>query len=183
MLSPKGLEIRHNFQETTIVLLAPNQDGTKPGQRCNHDTWSLVEFWTALPSAWPTRLAKSSWGILVTWSNYRSWDLSIQRRRDLTFKLSRISQLRTLMRSVTLWTLRQISSVLLVLEILFFQSSAKIHDHKVKIGTKIDLKTDSLQAPVWWSQTDKAHAEQFHCFAFSHQWIPPQGTWTSRHAA
>ena len=33
------------------VLLAPHQDGTKPGWRCNHATWSLDDIRAAFPWA------------------------------------------------------------------------------------------------------------------------------------
>jgi len=42
-----GLEITHDFQQPHIVLLAPHQDGTKQGRRCNHATWSLDELQAA----------------------------------------------------------------------------------------------------------------------------------------
>ena len=46
-----------------------------------------------------TYFANLSWGILVTWPNHLSWDVSIRRRRVSTFKVLRISQLHTLSRN------------------------------------------------------------------------------------
>jgi len=48
-------------------------------------------------------LANISCGILVTWLNNRSWNLSIWRKRGSTLRNLRMSQLRTLSRSVTPW--------------------------------------------------------------------------------
>jgi len=36
-------EIPHDQQQSQIPLLAPQQDGTKQGERCSHTTWSLDE--------------------------------------------------------------------------------------------------------------------------------------------
>jgi len=63
-----------------------------------------------------TRLSDLYWNILVTWPNHRSWDICI-RRSGSTFWALRISQLRSLSRSVTPRTLRKIQSLPLVLEI------------------------------------------------------------------
>jgi len=41
------LEIPHGFWQYLIVPLTPHQDRTKPGKRCNHATWSLVDLLTA----------------------------------------------------------------------------------------------------------------------------------------
>jgi len=64
--------------------------------------WSLGRF--LMDIANKTRLANLSWNILVTWPNQRNWDLSI-RRRGSAFKVLRISQLRTMLRNITPWTL------------------------------------------------------------------------------
>ena len=41
-----SLKIRHNFQQSLIVLLTPHQDGTKQGQRCSDAIWN--------PGPWST---------------------------------------------------------------------------------------------------------------------------------
>jgi len=93
-------------------------------------------------------LANLSWGILDTWLNQRNSDLSI-RRNGSTFRALRISQVCTLLPSVTPSTLCKfpISSACTWDNIL----SAITQDSwpQVRIGTKTDLKTDScLKAPV-----------------------------------
>ena len=84
----------------------------------------------------------------------------------------------------------KIPSLPLALAIAFFKSLRKIHDHCVRIGTKTAY-VDSfrcLNAPVLWTQSNKACAEQHLlyqfvyrrlCSSFRHSWIPPQGTWRS----
>jgi len=58
-----------------------------------------------LAKNWTTGLASPfSWAIPVTWPNHRGWDLSIQRSVS-RFRAFRISQLYTLLRSVSPWTL------------------------------------------------------------------------------
>jgi len=49
-------------------------------------------------------LANISWDILVTCSNHRSWDLSMEKWLGIQGFI-RISQLRTLWRSIALWTI------------------------------------------------------------------------------
>jgi len=44
-----GLEMRHGFQKSLIVLLAPHKDRSKQNQRCNHATWSFVDFCAIFP--------------------------------------------------------------------------------------------------------------------------------------
>jgi len=51
------LEIPHGFQQSVVVLLAPYQDGTKQGRRCNHATCSLVDLWAAFLWVWPAQPA------------------------------------------------------------------------------------------------------------------------------
>ena len=46
-------------------------------------------------------LGSLSWGILLTWPNHLSWDLSIRRSNGSTLRDFRISELRTLINSVT----------------------------------------------------------------------------------
>ena len=107
-----------------IVLLAPHQDETKQGRKCNHSTWCLDDPWARfhLCVASRTCLVILSWDILDTWPNQRSWDLSI-RRSGSKFRALRISQLRSLSQSVfTSCTLRKIPSLPLVLGKVFFQS-------------------------------------------------------------
>ena len=41
-----GLGIPHGQQQFQIVLLTPQQDGTKG---CSHSTWSLDDLWVAFP--------------------------------------------------------------------------------------------------------------------------------------
>ena len=81
----------------------------KQGRRCNHATWSLIDLWAAVQWLKPssTRLAKLSCGILVTCTNHLSWDVSVRKISESTFKALRILQLRTLSRNVTPWTLRK----------------------------------------------------------------------------
>ena len=54
-----------------------------------------------------TCLANLSCGILGTWPNQRSWDLSIRKSAGLTARALRISDLRCLSRSVTPRILRK----------------------------------------------------------------------------
>jgi len=46
--SSDGLEIAHSQKLSEIVLLAPNQAGTKQGRRYSHFNWSLEQLWAAL---------------------------------------------------------------------------------------------------------------------------------------
>jgi len=39
-----GLKILNGFQPSLIVLLAPHQGTTKPGQRCNSNTMVVVKL-------------------------------------------------------------------------------------------------------------------------------------------
>jgi len=74
------LEIRHGFPQCLILLLAPQQDGTKKSRRYNYAIcpWSTLVL---LPEGVASRacLANIFWGFLVTWMDHRSCDLSIQR--------------------------------------------------------------------------------------------------------
>ena len=54
---PGGLQIPHGQQQSQIVLLAPHQNGTKQGRKCNHSTWSLDDLLVALSWVYPARLA------------------------------------------------------------------------------------------------------------------------------
>jgi len=54
-----GIEIPHGQQKSQMVLLAPLQDGTKQGRRCNHSTRSLGDFLAAFPWVYPAGLASS----------------------------------------------------------------------------------------------------------------------------
>ena len=71
-----------------------------------------------------------SWGILLTWSNHLSWDLSIRRTNGLMLRDFRISELRTLLNSVTPSILRKNLNWTFSFVIAFFRSLPKIHDHK-----------------------------------------------------
>jgi len=46
--SSDGLEIAHSQKLSEIVLLAPNQAGTKQGRRYSHFNWALEQLWAAL---------------------------------------------------------------------------------------------------------------------------------------
>ena len=67
-------------------------------------------------------------GILIMWPIHHSWDLS-NRGSGSTLRALRISQLRTLSRSDTPWTLRKIPSLPLLPEIALFHSLPKIREH------------------------------------------------------
>jgi len=81
-----SLEIPHRFQPPLIVLLAPHQDRTKQGRRCNHSTWFLVDLWIAFAWMQPTGFAPSIF-LEAFWSRdpTSSCDLCI-RRRGLAFR-------------------------------------------------------------------------------------------------
>jgi len=85
-------------------------------------------------SASRTCIADLSWNILITLPSHGNWDLSL-RRGCSTFKVLRVSQLRTLSRSITPpWTLRKnpISAAVT-------WDSTKTHDPKCR----------SEQSPIW----------------------------------
>jgi len=89
---------------------APHQDRTKQDRRCCHVTWYFLTSSGPIPLACVasrTCLDNLSCGILRTrLPNQRNCDIAV-RRRGLTFKALRISQLRTLSRSVAPQTLRK----------------------------------------------------------------------------
>ena len=125
-------------------------------------------FPAGLPTS--TCLANLSWDFLDTWPRQRiycSWDFSI-RRSGSTFRTLRISQLRTLSRSVTPWTHRKIPTLLLALTALW-----------------------CLKLPFCYYRTTKLTQNrllyqfvyQSSCSASRHSWMPPQSTWTSPLAA
>jgi len=72
-------------------------------------------------------LTSLSWGILDTWLNQHSWDLLIQEKwLDIHGSASF-----TAVHFVAKYhTMDKIPFLLLALEIIFFQSLPKIHDHK-----------------------------------------------------
>jgi len=124
-----GLGIPHGQQHFQIILLAPHQDGTnKVGDVVTTSDLGrpLGRFPVGL--ARKTCLASISWGILDTWPNQRSWDLSI-RRSGSTFRALRFSQLRTLSRSVTPLALHKNPIAAACPWNLLFRSLPKIQDH------------------------------------------------------
>jgi len=44
-----GSEIARGQQQSQLGLLAPREDWTKQGLRCNHAIWSLVDHWADFP--------------------------------------------------------------------------------------------------------------------------------------
>jgi len=126
--SPRAPEIRANFQQPLVALLAPHQGGPSkvgyliaaPDPRRPLDRFPLgVDSRNIIDN-----LSRS---ILITWPNNRSWDLSIW-RSDSTFRSLRSSQKRTLSRSVReLFT--KLPTLPLVFEIAFFQSLPMILGH------------------------------------------------------
>ena len=96
----RQLDIAQVFRQLLIVLLAPHKGITKESQRRNHFTASLVDLRPLFRGcSHKTRSTHLSWDILVTWPNQGNLYLSIRRRNDLIFWVSRTSQLGTLSRS------------------------------------------------------------------------------------
>jgi len=136
-----------------------------------------------------TSTSNRSLGILVTIPNHCGWNLPIRRRGSI-FRAERISQLRTLSRSVNSRTLRKISSLSTILKIALFQSVSTIYSHTCRSEQRSFKKLTALRclkALVLWSQSDKVHSQLRSLYrsvyqsrsVFGHLWIPPQGTWTS----
>jgi len=61
-----GLNIRHDFKQTLIAPLAPHNDGTKQGGRCNHTPPGPLMGCFPVGVASMNRLANLSWGMLDT---------------------------------------------------------------------------------------------------------------------
>ena len=104
------LEIPHGFQQSLIVLLALVYTKTVPskvGDVIRHLIFgrTLDRFPVGLASR--TCLSHLSLGILMTWPNHRSGDLSLRRKSGSAFRALRIWPLRTLSRSVTPWNFRK----------------------------------------------------------------------------
>ena len=104
-----GIEIPQWFQKLLIAHLAPNQDGTKQGRRCNHAIWSLVEIYATFPWVQPAGFTSPIFpGASRCRAIVAAWDLFIW-RSDWTFKVFEVHScaLRTLWWSVTSWTFRK----------------------------------------------------------------------------
>ena len=189
--SKRWLVAPHGQQQFRIVLLAPHQDGAKQGQKCSRFIWSLDDLWAAFPVDVASRTSSICRGAFWThgWSNvagisWLGWKV-VPHSRLCEFQSS------TLCREVSRRELfPKISSVPLVLGIVFFQSLPKIHDYRLW----------SEQRPCWnrqlcgvWNssfislspQSDKAHAKLCLVYRSVYQHLlclsctPPLGTWNS----
>jgi len=143
--TPEGLEIPHGQQQSQVVLLDPDQDGTKQGRRCNHASWLLVDLLGhfIMGVASRTCLDNLSWDILNTRPKQRTWDLSIRRRGGSAFRTSLFRSCALCCEVSRRQFLAKSQFLPLVLEIVFFQSLPKIHDHRWG-SEQTDLKTDSF---------------------------------------
>ena len=97
----KELEMPHDQQQSLLVMLVPHRDGSNPGRKCRQ------LFLDRHPGRFRvgavSRLVKHfqfRWHDRTTVTEISVW------RRGAAFRVLRISQLRTLSRSVTPWTLR-----------------------------------------------------------------------------
>ena len=81
-----------------------------------------------------------SWGILLTWPNHLSQDFSIQRSNGPMLRDFRMSELRTLLNSVTLSILCKTSLRKLALVVALFRPLSKIDDHRLEWGQKLFWK-------------------------------------------
>ena len=130
------LEIPPGQQQFQVALLAPHQDKTKQGQRCTVFTTPTSPWMTFEPlfrGFSQLDLPRQPF-VVEFWTHGRNryvdiCALSIPRRCGSAFRALRISQLRTLSRSVTSRTHRKNPSLPLALEILFL-SLPKIQDHR-----------------------------------------------------
>jgi len=123
------LEAHGGVQQPLTGVLTTHQDGRcKHVWRCKHSTlgpWSTTGTLSRGCSRQALR-TNLSWGILVTWSNHRSWDLYIWRRSGSTFRALQISRLGREMSRPELFA----KIISLPLEIVVFQSVPKILDHR-----------------------------------------------------
>ena len=106
--SPGRLEIYQSFLQFQIVLLAQYKD--RPSE-AGDVIMPPGPWWTSgqlsRGCSQQNLPCQSSWDIIVTRWKHRHWDLSIRKRNWSIFRVLGNSELRTLSRSVTPWTLRK----------------------------------------------------------------------------
>jgi len=113
-----------------LVLLAPQQGGTKHGWRCSHSTWSWDDLWAAFPWVWPAGKYLDKRGTF--WTHGRTNVAEISRSGGMALHSGFYEYHScTLCREVPhLGLYPKVPSLPLAPEITFFQSIFKIHDHR-----------------------------------------------------